>query len=360
VKKRRLLSVLFVIIILVLTFLWDGKNKEVNSLVSDGSSESSLYYAENLETANQDNDGNIEKERNVSKALVTSEENIIKNNEVRENSIGEHSKDHTDNESFGEESNTINKEVFNPETLNKGIVNKETLGKEIPDKEIHDTGSSDKQRPDMETFNKEPSSKEALSKEDLNGNSHMEPKAEKERIIAEDAKNKENKDKYLTDPIPEGKPKPVEWQDTVINEENELTCTLSITCKSILNNMHLFNMDKLEVLPEDGVIYASQIVTFLEGESVFDLLLREVKENKIHMEFVMTPIYNSNYIEGINNLYEFDCGELSGWMYKVNEWFPNYGCSRYILKDKDVVEWVYTCDLGRDIGGGWAVTGGEK
>lgn len=43
-------------------------------------------------------------------------------------------------------------------------------------------------------------------------------------------------------------------------------------------------------------------------------------------------MYNSAYIEGINNLYEFDCGSLSGWMYKVNEWFPNYGCSRYVLK----------------------------
>ena len=64
-----------------------------------------------------------------------------------------------------------------------------------------------------------------------------------------------------------------------------------------------------------------------------------------------TPIYNSAYIEGIANLYEFDCGELSGWMYKVNGWFPNYGCSRYRLTEGDVVEWVYTCDLGNDVGG---------
>ncbi|NLZ52509.1 MAG: DUF4430 domain-containing protein, partial [Thermoanaerobacteraceae bacterium] len=142
--------------------------------------------------------------------------------------------------------------------------------------------------------------------------------------------------------------------------DKELTCTLSVTCKSILNNMHLFNMDKLEVLPEDGVIYKEQTVTFYEGESVFDVLLREMKKNKIHMEFVMTPIYNSYYIEGINNLYEFDCGELSGWMYRVNGWFPNYGCSRYMLQEGDVIEWIYTCDLGRDIGGQWAVLGGEE
>ncbi|NQX66486.1 DUF4430 domain-containing protein [Paenibacillus alba] len=168
------------------------------------------------------------------------------------------------------------------------------------------------------------------------------------------------KDKYLTDPIPEGKPKPVEWQDVTINKKKALTATLSVTCKTILDNMSSFNKDKLEVLPKDGVIYKAQTVTFYEGESVFDVLLREMKKNKIHMEFSMTPIYNSNYIEGIHNLYEFDCGELSGWMYKVNGWFPNYGASRYMLKEGDVIDWVYTCDLGRDVGGGKAAVGGKE
>ena len=54
---------------------------------------------------------------------------------------------------------------------------------------------------------------------------------------------------------------------------------------------------------------------------------------------------------------EFDCGALSGWMYKVNGWYPNYGSSRYQLKDGDVVEWRFTCDLGNDVGGGYAVGG---
>ena len=64
-------------------------------------------------------------------------------------------------------------------------------------------------------------------------------------------------------------------------------------------------------------------------------------------------MYNSHYIEGINNLYEFDCGELSGWMYSVNGWYPNYGCSRYQVQDGDVIEWHYTCDLGEDLGQYW-------
>ena len=91
---------------------------------------------------------------------------------------------------------------------------------------------------------------------------------------------------------------------------------------------------------------------FTEGESIFDVLKRVCRENKIHMEFSETPVYQSAYIEGIGNLYEFDCGEGSGWMYRVNGEFPNYGCSRYTLADDDTVEWVYTCDFGADVGGG--------
>ena len=138
------------------------------------------------------------------------------------------------------------------------------------------------------------------------------------------------------------------------NAERENTCTISISCASILDNLELCNPEKVELVPEDGWILEPVQVPFSGGESAFDVLQRVCQENRIHMEFTDTPLYNSAYIEGIGNLYEFDCGETSGWMYKVNDWVPNYGCSRYQLKDGDVIEWVYTCDLGDDVGGGYA------
>ena len=110
--------------------------------------------------------------------------------------------------------------------------------------------------------------------------------------------------------------------------------------------------NKRPLVPEDGVLLPETQVTFAAGESAFDVLQRVCRENKIHMESSFTPLYNSAYIEGIGNLYEFDAGSLSGWMYTVNGWFPNYGCSRYQLRDGDVLHWVYTCDLGKDVGGG--------
>lgn len=160
-------------------------------------------------------------------------------------------------------------------------------------------------------------------------------------------------DQYHTDPVPEGQPLPVEPQDTQIGTAY-YTCTLSISCATILNNMDMCDLEKIDLVPQDGWILQPTSVTFLEGESVFDVLLYTCMQMNIHMEYTNTPIYNSAYIEGIHNLYEFDVGELSGWMYSVNGWFPNYGCSRYQLKDGDVINWVYTCDLGYDVGGGYA------
>lgn len=157
------------------------------------------------------------------------------------------------------------------------------------------------------------------------------------------------KDQYLTDPVPEGKPLPVEPENQ--EKGKAITVTFSIECSTILNNLSQLDPDKLEMVPSGGVILPATTVSCYEGESVFEVLQRVCRDNGIHMESSWTPIYNSAYIEGIHNLYEFDCGSLSGWMYRVNGWYPNYGCSRYVLADGDVVEWRYTCDLGYDVGG---------
>ena len=156
-------------------------------------------------------------------------------------------------------------------------------------------------------------------------------------------------------PSPQGTLPPQSSQDTqgtqdIADGEKEYTCTLSVRCDTILDNLDKLDLKKKDLVPSDGVIFPETQVAFYEGESVFNVLQRELRKAKIHMEFVSTPVYDSAYIEGIGNLYEFDCGELSGWNYKVNGWAPNYGCSRYTLRDGDVVEWVYTCDLGRDVG----------
>ncbi len=132
-----------------------------------------------------------------------------------------------------------------------------------------------------------------------------------------------------------------------VNEDK--SCTFSIVCNTILANKDKIKPEKLAVVPVDGVVYQSEKVSFSEGASVFDVLQDVTKKAKIHMEFVETPGLNSVYIEGINGIYEFDCGDFSGWVYRVNGKIPGIGCSEYILKNGDAVEWIYTCDMSRDI-----------
>ena len=151
------------------------------------------------------------------------------------------------------------------------------------------------------------------------------------------------KDAYLSDPVPSDKPAPAEPQETEKGDA-AYSCTISISCADVLDNIELCEPETAAVIPKDGWILRPVTVTFTEGESVFDVLQRVCRENKIHMEFNTAAGYNSAYIEGIGNLYEFDAGELSGWLYSVNGWYPNYGCSRYQLKNGDTVCWVYSTD----------------
>jgi hypothetical protein len=116
----------------------------------------------------------------------------------------------------------------------------------------------------------------------------------------------------------------------------------------------MITRDGLEyVIPANGVILGATTVVFTEGESVFDVLQRVTRELGIHMSSRWTPAHNSAYVVGIGNINEFDVGPLSGWMYRVNGVFPNFGASQFILSDGDVIEWLYTVNLGAGIGGGW-------
>lgn len=129
------------------------------------------------------------------------------------------------------------------------------------------------------------------------------------------------------------------------------TCTIEVRCDTILDNMGDLAPGKSSCVPGNGVILAASTVRFAQGDTVLDVLKAASSATGLQLEYSYTPGYGSYYVEGINNLYEFDCGNESGWMYKVNGWFPNYGCSEYQVRDGDVIVWCYTCKgYGADLG----------
>jgi len=124
--------------------------------------------------------------------------------------------------------------------------------------------------------------------------------------------------------------------------------TIAINCQTAVAK----GLDKQEkfkdVVPANGIILPPTKVEFNDGDTVFDVLKLVVRENKIQMQYEGSK--GNPYIKGINNLYEFDSGPLSGWMYCVNKLYVNYGCNETKLKNGDAIEWNYTCDMGKDLG----------
>lgn len=135
------------------------------------------------------------------------------------------------------------------------------------------------------------------------------------------------------------------------------TVTISIRCDSVLQNYDDLDpaLKMGNYIPSNGVVLPPTECVLREGDTVFDILNRIIRRNKIQMEYQGADEnnYGSVYIQGINYLYEYSCGPLSGWMYRVDGEFPNYGCSKYELCDGQIIEWIYTCDLGSDVGCIW-------
>ena len=142
-------------------------------------------------------------------------------------------------------------------------------------------------------------------------------------------------------------------QDTKQPEESDQkgdTVTLTIRCDTAVNNgMHL-ESKWAGIVPASGCILDTTTFEINDGDTVFDVLCQARDKFKLHMQYKGAG--SGIYVEGINNLYEFDGGRWSGWMYCVNDWYPNYGCGVYYLQPGDVIEWNYTCDLGCDLENG--------
>lgn len=98
----------------------------------------------------------------------------------------------------------------------------------------------------------------------------------------------------------------------------------------------------------DSVIFPATKIGIEAGESVLDVSLKVLKQYKI--QFEASGVGSATYIKGIDDLYQFDEGPQSGWLFKVNDTFPEEGSGAYEVKSGDTVQWVYTVNLGKDVG----------
>ena len=130
-------------------------------------------------------------------------------------------------------------------------------------------------------------------------------------------------------------------------ENKPLTCTLMISCETLLNHMNQLNKAEKSIIPASGILYQKQIIEFRDGETVFDVLKHERDAGHLRFEYQETPAYNSVYLTSIDGLGR--TLSTSGWTYRVNTTFIPAGCSAVKLHNGDIIEWHYTCNTGRDL-----------
>lgn len=159
-------------------------------------------------------------------------------------------------------------------------------------------------------------------------------------------------DRYHTDPVPAGRPEPVDPEDQSVNGKKYFYVYLSIDVKTILDHKSDLKQGLEKYVPEDGWILPKTRVLCYEGETAWDVMSRECKARGIPVQSTYTQIYGSVYMEGINHIGEFDCGATSGWLYEVDGWIPNYSSSRYVMEEGEYLRWRYSCaGFGSDLDG---------
>lgn len=168
--------------------------------------------------------------------------------------------------------------------------------------------------------------------------------ADKESTTAQStskAKNKNNKEKKnkTTVNLTTSKATTKKNEPTV---KDEISCTLNVECKSILNNMDKLKDGHSEYVPANGYIIKGYKYTAKAGFTAYDALKKACEDNGIKLT-AKSSMYGT-YVSGINNIDEFDCGSQSGWMYSINGNRPNVSASSQRVTDGDEITFEYVCE----------------
>lgn len=163
--------------------------------------------------------------------------------------------------------------------------------------------------------------------------------------------NKEPSKPNNTKP-PVSKPKPTPPKPVEKPAKKEYAM-ISIGMKVLLQPENYEKLPKAlqnpKYVPENGVIVSGAKIEIEKGDTAWDAISQLRAKYGIPIDYVNNPLYGV-YIKGINHVYEFDAGEMSGWMYTVNGVKAPVGVGTYKLKDGDSISLQYTTNGGTDLG----------
>ena len=147
-------------------------------------------------------------------------------------------------------------------------------------------------------------------------------------------------------PAPSATPDPTTTPTPTPTPEAQVV-TITIVCYNALQSDALPDGVRA-ILPAGGVL-VQRTVPLEEGDTVWSVTRRVCQEAGVSLEANYAAAQSAVYVEGIGQLYEFDCGEGSGWIYKVNGTAPGVGCDSCALRVGDSITWAYTCNYGNDV-----------
>lgn len=130
-------------------------------------------------------------------------------------------------------------------------------------------------------------------------------------------------------------------QTDTTSSSSTITCTVTVECKSVLDNSDNLKAGHESYVPSDGYIINGYTVTIPNGSSAYDAVKSACDEQGVSVNVSNSSF--GKYISGFNNIDEKDCGSQSGWIYYVNGSSPPKGCDKYTLSNGDNVVFSYTC-----------------
>lgn len=127
--------------------------------------------------------------------------------------------------------------------------------------------------------------------------------------------------------------------------------TVSIHVKPIFDHEEELKDNKKEYVPDDGMVLTSEMVNFEEGDTIMNVLKKAAKQQNVVIDFEAgaQSSTGSSFIKGINQIYNGDCGAMSGWMYKVNGEWAEVPADQMKAEKQQNIEWVFICDYEIDI-----------
>lgn len=130
---------------------------------------------------------------------------------------------------------------------------------------------------------------------------------------------------------------------TPYQSDGSFVCSITIRCDSLLKHWDDLSDSVKNKVPDNGFILEKTEVKMTSSDTAFSILQKVCKAKNIALDAEHDNIFSTEYVRGIGHLYEKEAGDMSGWLYRVNDKLLSRGSSAYQLHAGDYIEWVYTC-----------------